>query len=88
MKQNSILTNNYESCFICNKQGLLERHHCMFGPNRKLSEKYGLIVPLCMECHRGNKGVHRNRDLDLYIKKYAQLEFENKYSYEKMDAGI
>ena len=50
-------------------KGLLERHHCMFGPNRKLSEKYGLIIPLCMECHRGNKGWSASQQRFRFIHK-------------------
>jgi hypothetical protein len=27
--------------------------------------------------------VHHNHQLDLYIKRYAQLQFEKEFSYEK-----
>jgi hypothetical protein len=50
--------------------------------NRKQSEKHGLMVSLCSDCHRGAKGVHNNKQLDLYIKKYAQLQFEKEFSFE------
>ena len=84
MKISSIVTTEYHKCFICHSERNIETHHCFFGTaNRKLSDKYGLIVPLCSDCHRGQNGVHNNRQLDLYIKRYAQMEFEKEYSFEK-----
>jgi hypothetical protein len=84
MKINSIVTSEYNKCFICHSERNLEVHHCFFGSaNRKLSDKYGMTVPLCPDCHRGTNGVHNNYQLNLYIKRYAQLEFEKHFSYEK-----
>ena len=81
----SIVTKDSEHCFICGSSSGLEIHHCLFGrANRKLSDQYGLTVPLCSYCHRGQNGVHKgNYQLDLYIKRYAQLQFEKEYSFEK-----
>lgn len=80
----SIVTKDSEHCFICGSSSRLEIHHCLFGSsNRKLSDKYRLTVPLCPDCHRGPKGVHHNKQLDLYIKRIAQMEFEKHYSYEE-----
>lgn len=84
MKNRGIVTADWEHCFICGASGYLEEHHVFFGTgNRKLSEKYGMKVPLCPYCHRGTKGVHHNRKLDIYIKQLAQIEFEKNYSFEK-----
>ena len=84
MKKNSILTDEYNKCFICQSERNLEEHHVFFGTsNRKQSEKYGMKVPLCPDCHRGQRGVHHNKQLDLYIKRYAQLQFEKEYPYEE-----
>ena len=59
----------------------LHKHHVFSGPNRKMSEKYGLYVNLCCyRCHNGGPhSVHmeRNAGLDLQLKQYAQLQFEN-----------
>ena len=80
----SIVTKDSEHCFICGSSSGLEIHHCLFGTaNRKLSDKYGLTVPLCPDCHRGPKGVHHNKQLDLHIKRYAQMQFEKEYSFER-----
>ena len=61
----------------------MQEHHCFGAGNRKLSTKYGLTIPLCMDCHTGNKGVHNNYQLNLYVKRIAQVKFEKKYGREK-----
>ena len=75
----SIITDDMEHCIHCGST-MVEIHHIMFGTaNRKLSDKYGLVVPLCPYCHRGGQGVHQNRQLDLKLKKLAQSKFEQEY---------
>lgn len=84
MKKNSIVTDDWEKCFICQSQRNLQEHHIFFGTgNKKLSTKYGLTVPLCIFCHTGDKGVHKNYQLNLYVKRIAQVKFEKKYGREK-----
>lgn len=80
----SIIQTNKEQCFLCKGQAM-EEHHCIHGTaNRKLSEKYGLKVYLCADCHRtGKLAVHKNFFTDLKIKQIAQKTFEYKYSHEK-----
>ena len=62
-------------CFLCHRPAS-EMHHCVFGRFRKLSDKYGLVVPLCRECH---EIVHRNADRALMLKQIAQASFDRKY---------
>ena len=63
----------YTLCEVCGKRAI-HRHHVMFGTaNRKLSEKYGLVAFLCMECHQT---VHSNRSVDLILKRRYQAMFE------------
>lgn len=46
-------------CYLCGAIGQTEEHHCLGGSNRRLSEKYGLKVYLCLSCHRtGPNAVH------------------------------
>lgn len=74
-----------ECCFLCGKYGYLERHH-IFGrnPNRRWSERYGLTVHLCMECHRDAKeGVHFNKEKRQKLQEIGQRAFEEKYSRQK-----
>lgn len=70
-------------CLFCGRRGT-ERHHVFYGTaNRAKSEKYGLTVRLCREHHRGEDGVHFNRQRDLELKRFAQLVFEGLYGHEK-----
>lgn len=61
---------------ICGKPS--EWHHVFYGTaNRKLSDEYGYIVPLCAEHHRnGEYSAHRNRSFDLMLKRKAETYFE------------
>lgn len=59
------------------------KHHIFGGnPNRKHSEEDGLVIFLKPEDHNmSNKGIHFNKEFDLYAKRKAQLrwmEFYNK----------
>lgn len=71
------MNEEYCSCFLCGRNGNgdpLERHHIYSGANRKLSEKYGLVVYLCgSRCHRnGEKAVHRCKETAQYLHEYGQ----------------
>lgn len=75
----SIIVNDMEHCYVCGSS-YIEIHHVIYGnANRRLSDKYGLIVPLCHECHCGRSGAHFNKDLDAHLKKLAQMKFEALY---------
>ncbi|MCM1057908.1 MAG: hypothetical protein NC517_09910 [Firmicutes bacterium] len=58
-----------------------QEHHVIFGTaNRKMSEKYGLKVYLCLEHHEnGREAVHRNAANALLIKKDAQRAFKERW---------
>lgn len=60
-----------------------QEHHVVFGTsNRRLSEKYGLKVYLCMEHHLhdgGPEAVHRNANIRRLLAEQAQMVFEKKY---------
>lgn len=69
-----------KECFVCGTTLNLHKHHVIYGTaNRKLSEKYGLVVWLCQEDHTGEDGVHFNKVLDTHLKKVAQERFEAEY---------
>lgn len=70
-------------CFLCGRQNTLERHHVMAGTaNRKLSEKYGLWVWLCHNCHTGTDGAQYNREKANQLKQDAQYCFEKHYGHQ------
>lgn len=75
----SIFTNDLEHCIICGKKRD-NLHEVFFGRNRQFSIKYGLVIPLCIECHQE---MHRNKELqDLWHEK-GQTIFEE--TYPKLD---
>lgn len=45
----------------------------------------GLIVYLCPDCHIGTNGVHgkNGHDIDLDLKRIAQLRYEEEHSREE-----
>ena len=78
-KLHSIITDDMEHCMICGSP-YVQIHHVFFGTaNRKMSDQYALIVPLCESHHTGAEGVHRFRNTDLKLKQMGQQAFENHY---------
>lgn len=81
----SIIQEDREHCFVCGRNARadyfgLDEHHVFFGPNRKLSEKYGLKVYLCHErCHLG--GVHKDADLNRRVQKVVQKRAMQYYKW-------
>lgn len=66
------------TCFLCGCNGRgygrqIERHHIFGGANRALSEKYGLVVDLCHQCHNEPPlGAHHNAETMDYLHRYGQ----------------
>ena len=75
------------TCYLCmmlhsdNSVKQTQEHHAVFGTaNRKLSEKYGLKVYLCLEHHEeGREAVHKNAQIARMVKKEAQKAFEKRW---------
>ena len=65
------------ACYFCGRVTGVERHH-IFGwvANRKISEKYGLWVYLCHNCHTGKNGAQYQKDRNRLLKQDAQRAFE------------
>ena len=74
-------------CFLCvmldsdTSRKYTEKHHIFFGSaNRKLSEKYGLTVRLCVKHHReGPEAVHNNAEIRDKLCQIGQRAFEKRY---------
>lgn len=81
MEYKSIITNDLKHCFICGAP-YPQIHHCMNGANKTKSEKYGLIVGLCLDHHTGANGVHTKPDRMLAMRRVAQRKFEETNSRE------
>lgn len=66
-----------KECYITKATVGLHKHHIFGGPNRKLSELYGLYVYLIPQLHNmSDEGVHFNREFDLQLKQEGQRKFE------------
>ena len=59
----------------------LHKHHIFGGsPNRKHSDEDGLVIFLRPEDHNmSDRGIHANREFDLYAKRKAQLRWMEFY---------
>lgn len=59
----------------------IQEHHVIYGTaNRRLSEKYGLKVYLCLYHHEeGPEAVHKNAKMSLILKIQAQRAFQKKF---------
>ena len=64
----SIIQKNRDVCYLCGRvrsyRNPLDEHHVYFGPNRSISERYGLKVYICARpCHNYDWGsVHMNAE--------------------------
>ena len=75
------ILNNLDKCFFCG--GPAECiHEVFFGTaNRQISIENGFCVGLCHQEHNlSNKSVHRDRKMDLKLKKTYQTEYEKKHT--------
>lgn len=76
----SILTDNMSKCMLCPKKAV-NIHEIFFGRNRQNSMRYGLVMPLCYQCHIL---MHRNaiwqeiwhiKGQEAFEKEYPELDF-------------
>lgn len=80
----SVMTSELDRCYICGARSWIEIHHVFGGANRKNSERYGLVVPLCHYCHNEPpNGVHFNSALDQKLKRETQERFETIASHDE-----
>lgn len=86
----SIMHNRQDkTCYLCillngdyTTRSNLQEHHVMQGTaNRRLAERWGLKVYLCLQHHTvGRFAVHNNADIRHLLQQKAQEIFEKKYS--------
>ena len=80
--EKSILTDNWDVCYFCHgpKQHV---HHIMNSANKKKSEKYGLLIPVCFKCHAQIHDNSTQKELNmLAVRRIGQKKFEELYSRE------
>ena len=80
----SIIQSDWDRCYLCGRPAT-ETHHVMSGTaNRKLSEKYGLKVRLCHNCHTGSDhSAQYDPEKNRMLKIEAQMAFEQLYGHDK-----
>lgn len=75
---------NQEECFICKKRYNLETHHIMNGPYKAASEKYGLLIKVCSDCHTmAPDSIHRDSKMKKRLKQFGQKYFEQTHPREE-----
>ena len=76
----SALVEDMTRCYVCGRTPA-QAHHVIYGTsNRKISDRYSYLVPLCIDHHTGQNGVHHgNKKLNLHLKQMAQKHFEDHY---------
>lgn len=80
MSKNSILTDQ-KRCYLCGRQCGLEKHHVFAGTaNRRVSDRLGLWVYLCHECHTGKDGAQYDPIKNRRLKMDAQFAFERTHT--------
>lgn len=81
------------TCYLCillhgdyRLHSRLQEHHIFDGPNRKLSEEYGLKVCLCLPHHLngfGPEAVHSNAEVMRLLQQAGQQAFEERCGSRK-----
>lgn len=76
----SIVTEFDSICFLCSNRSQ-HTHHLVYGnANRRISDKEGLVIPLCESCHRM---IHSNSRVGMMSKIIGQLAWELNYVAER-----
>lgn len=78
----SVMTNDESHCYICGSSQRIEWHHIFPSGLRKKSTEYGMVVPLCRDCHQGPHGVHSDITKMNWLRAKAQERFEEVYPDE------
>ena len=82
MKRKKIID---RECYFCGSP-YTELHHIFGGAYKKASEQYGFVVDLCYEHHRGDHGVHFNKELREQLRRECQERFEEEHTREEFRA--
>lgn len=62
-------------CWLCHEYTETEEHHIFGGALRGKSDRLGLTVRLCPECHReGPNAAHRSAETREILHKYGQAK--------------
>lgn len=76
MAYKSIITDDMTHCYICGAPACKTPHHIFNAANKKKSEKYGLMLPICFDCHYK---IHNVPGKMTETKQFGQRVFEQHY---------
>lgn len=69
------------TCKLCGVIGYCETHHIIFKSQGSYMRMIKMnLVPLCMECHRGNHSPHKSKEIDIKLKLQLQGKYEEMFS--------
>lgn len=71
----SIITDDLDVCYECQRKAE-DCHHIFEGPDKRWSQKYGLMIPMCHMCHME---LHSNQEMNDWYKKLGQAVFQEKH---------
>lgn len=77
----SIITYNLNICYVCKKKKKDNLDEIFGGRNRQKSMQYGMVIPICFECHREltdnplKKREIQEKAKEIFIKKYSEEKF-------------
>ena len=80
----SIITKPTEYCDICGKRKATDTHHAIEGSNRMASDRHGLTLHICRECHTE---LHHSAVSESLSQMIGQLAFEKHEIEEGRDAN-
>ena len=65
-----------DECYLCGRVGHMDEHHIFGGPVRSTSDRLGLVVHICRDCHRQ---VHDKVGSKMdYLHRVGQRTYEQK----------
>ena len=76
----TIFDQDTRRCYICGRYTATDTHHVFQGSNRESSDKYGLTVRLCRECH-AYIHEHPQSDVAISLKDRAQRTAMDYYGW-------
>ena len=81
MKENKSIFegDSFDRCYLCGAYGKTEEHHVFGGPVRKTSDRYGLVVHICRDCHSLIHDSEKGADLKLYLHQRGQMIYEERF---------
>lgn len=80
MKNKSVIDDDsLEKCFLCGRYGPVDEHHIFGGPVRSVSDRYGLVVHLCRDCHAMIHDSERGQEAKQHLHEVGQIAYEQRY---------